>query len=697
MRLNWFSRPPQSKSGGVLRRVIGWAAPTWLYSPGRRIVQAACLIAFLVLFLYVCFPYTAVPARQWSGWIPVEVDAQSGDVVAVCESKNVELPGEDSLIYVLDTSQQPATRLGRFRVTSADEKDSKSPGDAELILEPEAAPSPERLEAIGLSFGPWTLHEADPEAWPSHYADDILQKERVPVELFLAIDPLLSLSTAIAARTWVWSLAFAAVVLALCVFIPRGFCGYVCPLGTVIDLFDWLIGRRLRFLNVSGTGWYVHLKYYLLTAVLVSAVFGVLISGIVAAIPVVTRAAACLLTPLQTGMARSWHQIPAMNAGQVVSLLLFAVVLGLGFLKPRFWCRYVCPSGAVFSIANMLRLTERKVEHSCINCGKCVEVCPFDAIKPDFTTRTTDCTFCQTCGGVCPVTAIQFVPRSQTLEVKAVDDPPTGETPLGRRGFLATGIGLAAGAIGGVAAAKAIGATGARLDDAAPFYPVRPPGSVPEEAFLQMCIGCGECFQSCPNDVLQPLAFEQGVEGLWTPYVAANWSGCEPSCNNCCQVCPTGAIRPIPLEEKRVARMGLAWVNEETCLPYAGREECQLCVDECVASGYDAIEFMTVGTEVDDMGIPVEGTGMLAPVVLADKCVGCGLCQTRCYAINVKTIHLLNESAVLIQAGPGKEDRMMSGSYLALRESEERQREAERAQQAEPEADGDSYLPDFLK
>ena len=278
-------------------------------------------------------------------------------------------------------------------------------------------------------------NETGAEAWPSHYADDILQKEKVPAELFLAIDPLVSLSAAIATRTWVWSLSFAGVILLVCLVVPRGYCGYVCPLGTVIDLFDWMIGRRVRWLNVSGRGWYVHLKYYLLAGVLVSAVFGVLVSGFVAAIPIVTRAAAYLLTPLETGIARSWHQIPAMNAGQMLSLALFAAVLGLGFLKPRFWCRYVCPSGAIFSIVSMLRLTERKVEHSCIKCGKCVKACPFDAIKSDFTTRTTDCTFCQACGGTCRVTAIQFVPRWQALNLKTVDDPATDETPLGATGL----------------------------------------------------------------------------------------------------------------------------------------------------------------------------------------------------------------------------------------------------------------------
>ena len=610
MRLNWFAGPPKQQSTSPPARLVGLAAMTWKYSSIRRIVQSICFLAFLVLFLYVCFPYTAVPEQQRAGWAPIETTA---------------------------------------------------------------------------------------EVWPSHYADDIVQKEIVPAELFLAIDPLVSLSTAVASRTWVWSLTFAGVVLLVCLVVPRGFCGYLCPLGTVIDLFDWIVGRRSRWLNVSGRGWYVHLKYYLLAGVLVSAVLGVLVSGFIAATPIVTRAAAYLLTPMETGVARSWHQVPAMNVGQMLSLVLFAVVLGFGLLKPRFWCCYVCPSGAVFSIANILRLTERKVEQSCINCGKCVEVCPFDAIKPDFTTRTTDCSFCQTCGGACPVRAIQFVPRWQALEVKVVDDSAPTEVSLGRRGFLTVGIGLATGAVGGVAAAKVIGVTGARLDDPVADYPVRPPGSVPEDIFLKTCIRCGECLQACPNDVLQPQSFEQGVEGLWTPRVVANWSGCEPSCNNCCQVCPTGAIREISLEEKRVARMGLAWVNKQTCLPYAGHEECQLCVDECAASGYDAIEFRMVGTETDDLGNPIEGTGMLAPVVLEDKCVGCGLCQTRCYAINVKTKHLLNESAVLIQAGPGKEDRITSGSYLALRAAEERQRATEREKQAESESDSGSYLPDFLK
>jgi NAD-dependent dihydropyrimidine dehydrogenase PreA subunit len=192
-----------------------------------------------------------------------------------------------------------------------------------------------------------------------------------------------------------------------------------------------------------------------------------------------------------------------------------------------------------------------------------------------------------------------------------------------------------------------------------------------------MCIRCGECFKACPNNVLQSEGFQQGLEGLWAPLVEADWAGCDPSCNACGQVCPTGAIRALPLAEKKVARMGLAIVNLETCLPHADREACQLCVDECHAAGYHAIEFMQVHTQLDpSTGEPIEGTGHLAPVVLPDKCVGCGICQTRCYGINVAEKHLLKTSAIIIEAGEGREDRLMTGSYVSLREEEARQRAA---------------------
>ena len=420
-----------TKRRGRFRRLLRWFGLSWLASPVRRIIQSICLMTFVMLFLYVCWPYDARPTED-------------------------------------DTLQ-----------------------------------------------------------WPSHYADNLTSKEIIPAESFLIIDPLVSLSTAIAARSWVWSLTSAVAILIVCVLIPRGFCGYLCPLGTTIDLFDWLVGSRVKRFRVPDDGWWVHIKYYLLAGTLFSALCGVLVSGFFSGIPVMTRAMLFIVDPVQSGTLRGWHLVPSMNWGHVFSVVMFAGVLCLGFFRPRFWCKYVCPSGAVFSLGNLFRMTERKVESSCIHCNKCVEICPFDAIKPDFTTRTTDCTLCQTCAGVCPTHAIKFVERWNFVELKLAEDPPTHETTLGRRGFLSLAAGGSAAVVGGAAMAGVTKVWGADLNDANAFRPVRPPGSVPEQNFLEMCIRCGECFKVCPNNVLQPEAFQQGLEGLWTPMVKADWAGCE--------------------------------------------------------------------------------------------------------------------------------------------------------------------------
>jgi len=592
MRLNFFlpyPKPPgpdgAANHAGRLRPALARLGPTWAASPLRRLVQAVCLIALLVLFFYVCWP-----------------------------------GGSDQ------------------------------------------------------------------------YAQTRQAKEVIDAETFLALDPLVSISAALAAKTWVWSLSWAGAILLVCLVIPRGFCGYVCPLGTIIDLFDWAIGRRVQRFRVLRRGWWVHLKYYILFGTIAASLLGVTLSGFVAAMPILTRAMNFTLSPLQIGIAGGPQQIPPINPGHVVSVILFLAVLGMGLLQPRFWCRYVCPSGAIFSIANLLHLTERKVDTGCINCWQCVETCPFDAIKNDFTTRSSECTFCQTCGGVCPPRAITFTGRWTKANLKAPDEAVIAEPALSRRGFLGGAIGAA------VATATMRAPAVASSSELQRPVAVRPPGSVPERQFLQMCARCGHCLQACPQNVLQPTGFEQGLSGLWTPRVAADWSGCQPSCNSCGQVCPTGAIRALPLAEKNAARMGLAVVNEQICLPHAGREECAMCLDACAAAGYNAIEYMRVGVEMDEHRRPIEGTGYLAPVVLADKCVGCGLCQADCHAVNVRKKRLLKESAIRVFAGGDREDRMMSGSYLALRRRE-RQERIERTERHSP-TDGtghDDYLPDFLK
>ena len=520
-------------------------------------------------------------------------------------------------------------------------------------------------------------------SWP-HRSDSTGGLPRV--ELFLTLDPLVTISTAIAARTMVWSLAAAAVVLAIGVIFPRWFCGYVCPLGTLIDLFDWGIGRRIKRFRVTTRGWWVHLRFYLLTGVLVAAVCGVLLSGFVAAVALLTRGMLYTLAPLQLGLLRGWDHVPSMNVGQYVSIALFLGILGLGLLRPRFWCVYLCPSGALLSVASMLSPIGRKVQSTCTQCGRCLHVCSFDAIAPDYLTHLSRCTTCKSCQRVCPQKSIQFVRRWGTSK-QAVSLPAAAVQPaVTRRGFFFGLIG-ATGAGIGVATGLAHERDG-QIDS----HPVRPPGSVPEARFRRQCIRCGQCIKVCPSNVLQPASFEMGLDGLWTPTLAPDFAGCEPSCSNCGQVCPTGAIRKLPLAEKRAARVALAVIDTSTCLPHCGKAACGWCFSACAAAGYDAIEYVRVGMEYDGRGMPIADSGFLAPVVLADKCVGCGLCQARCRVVNVTEKKLIAASAVRIVAGPGQEDRIVAGSYLDL-QSQRRERNKPKS----IEATENEYLPDFLR
>lgn len=531
------------------------------------------------------------------------------------------------------------------------------------------------------------------------------------VELFLALDPLVSVSAAIAARTWVWSLSFAAIILGVGLLLPRSFCGYICPLGALVDLFDWIAkpitgraalpGRARHGPPVKPLGFWRNLRYFVLAAVLLSSAAGVMVAGFVSAIPVLTRGFQFIFNS-GTGPGTT---VPGLY-GQSISIGLFVLVLLLGLIRPRFWCRHLCPSGALFSAVSHLRLTHRHVGRNCIRCGRCSTVCTFDAINDDFTTIGANCTFCQTCGGVCPVGAIDFslrwgeghvpsapcqVPHENVGETgrrgeeetgrdggeRATDEvtpwlqpaaPPssypldTQHSALGmsRRGFV---IGTASGAVVGCLAA-----TGIRLTTPAEAAPlVRPPGSVPEDRFLKLCIRCGQCLTVCPTNVLQPAGFQQGVDRMWTPRANTEWAGCDSTCHRCGQVCPTGAIRELNLEQKQATRMGLAEVDHKTCLVWQGGTDCVdggneqslFCLNACPN---EAIDFL-IDTEA----------GRSGPVPNPDICVGCGLCRVTCYSANVRS-GKLKAAAIRVQAGPGKEDRLTSSSPPIRLRNRHRQR-----------------------
>lgn len=151
---------------------------------------------------------------------------------------------------------------------------------------------------------------------------------------------------------------------------------------------------------------------------------------------------------------------------------------------------------------------------------------------------------------------------------------------------------------------------------------LRPPGALPERAFLETCSRCGECVKVCPAEAIK--LDPTGQVGTSAPYIDADTMACVV-CDglHCMNSCPSGALVPTPLMQ---IKMGTAVWREETCVRTGGDESCTHCVDIC-PMGTAAIR--TLGREI-----------AISPLA----CVGCGLCQQHC-PTTPKSIHVIPKAA----------------------------------------------------
>jgi len=472
-----------------------------------------------------------------------------------------------------------------------------------------------------------------------------------PVSLFFKVDPLAALANALSSHSLYRGLLWSLVVLIPTMFLGRFFCGWICPLGSIHHFFSSFRSESKRGKQLIDSNRYQRwqtTKYYLLIVSLVAAVCGTGIIGWLDPFSLLVRSVGLSILPAidyglraALGVLEHSRYASVQTVGSILHFILGALLLSfkqphfrlgiwlglifvflvaLNFRITRFWCRGLCPLGALLGIVSrwsVLALVKNP-EH-CSDCNRCLLRCqggddPIGGVP----WHQPECHLCMNCVDECPEHGLrfQFFPRQKTVGAN-----------LQRRKVLT---GLAAGAAVVPLMRSTPGFATERNERL-----LRPPGALDEEYFLARCIRCGECMKVCPNNALHPALSEAGMEGLWTPVLVPRIGYCESSCVLCSQICPTGAIWEITEKEKgwsvdvargdKTVRLGTAFYDRGRCLPWAMATECIVCEEWCPTSP-KAIHLQPVDL-IDAADNPKQ---VRQPYVDPSHCVGCGACEFAC-------------------------------------------------------------------
>jgi len=183
----------------------------------------------------------------------------------------------------------------------------------------------------------------------------------------------------------------------------KSFCSWLCPVGTLSEAV-WKLGRRLFGRTFHIWGWLdLPLRgiKYLLLLFFIKTVF----------------------LDMPAMALNGFLQAPYWAISDVKMLFFFRhisttvlVVIGLlvvlSFFYQNFWCRYLCPYGALLGLFSMVGPVKiRRDESLCIDCGKCAKTCPSRLpVDRKRAVASPECTGCLSCSAICPTRALAMAP-----------------------------------------------------------------------------------------------------------------------------------------------------------------------------------------------------------------------------------------------------------------------------------------------
>jgi ferredoxin-type protein NapG len=202
------------------------------------------------------------------------------------------------------------------------------------------------------------------------------------------------------------------------------------------------------------------------------------------------------------------------------------------------------------------------------------------------------------CPAVLVARRIRLAPRLSRADITHMaGDPP--DRALTRRDFFTKGLTRALGAAADSLAARV-----------SPAGLIRPPGSLPEPAFLAACTRCGDCVSVCPVGAISLFRDLPGF-AAGTPVLHPALTACVMCVDiPCARACPTGALA-VPETGWAGLRLASLDIDTERCITYRD-VECSVCARVCPV-GADALA-------IDSLGHPRLGSA----------CTGCGVCVAAC-------------------------------------------------------------------